>query len=114
VIAAFVTLTGLRTAETELTRGLMVIKAPKFMIVMAAIVSLTIAKVEESSAAPITVGANMVMASAATKVQYRTYFDDYYGPYTYRPAYQYRGYTYWYPNYGIWAYPRDYYYYNWW
>jgi hypothetical protein len=50
----------------------------------------------------------------ATDVQYRTYFDDDNGPYTYRPAYRYRGYTYWYPSYGSWVYPGDYYYYNRW
>jgi hypothetical protein len=90
------------------------IKASKFMIVIGAVASLMIATLEESSAAPIRVSTNMVTAPPATKVQYWTYFDDYHGPYTYRPAYQYRGYTYWYPSYGTWAYPRDYYYYNWW
>jgi hypothetical protein len=54
------------------------------------------------------------MAPAATEVQYRTYFDDDYGPYTYRPAYRYGGHTYWYPSYRNWAYPGDYNYYNWW
>jgi hypothetical protein len=93
----------------------MMIKASKFMIVIGAVASLMIAKVEDSSAAPIMVAANIVAAPAATKVQYWTYFDDYYGPYTYRPAHQYQGYTYWYPSYGTWAYPRYYYYYyNWW
>ena len=40
-------------------------------------------------------------------------FDYAYGPYTYRSAYLYGGYTYWYPSYRNWAYPGDYYY-NWW
>jgi hypothetical protein len=70
--------------------------------------------VEESSAAPVTVGANAVIAPAATEAQYRTYFDDDYGPYTYRPSYRYRGYTYWYPSYGSWVYPGEYYYYDRW
>jgi hypothetical protein len=52
-------------------------------------------------------------APAPTDVQYRTYFDYGYGPYAYRPAYRYGGYTYWYPSYRNWAYPGDYYY-NWW
>jgi hypothetical protein len=92
----------------------MMIKASKFAIAIAAVASLAIAAVEESSAAPVTVGANTVMVPAATEVQYRTYFDDDYGPYTYRPAYRYRGYTYWYPSYGSWVYPGEYYYYDWW
>jgi hypothetical protein len=89
------------------------IKVSKFAIAIAVVASLAIATVEESSAAPATVGANTVMAPAATDVQYRTYFDDDHGPYTYRPAYRYRGYTYWYPSYGSWVYAGDYYYYNW-
>jgi hypothetical protein len=40
---------------------------------------------------------------------YRGYIGDDYGPYAYRPAYTYRGYTYWYPSYTV--YPGDYYYY---
>jgi hypothetical protein len=92
----------------------MMIKASKFAIAIAAVASLAIAAVEESSAAPVTVGANTVMVPAATEVQYRTYFDDDYGPYTYRPAYRYRGYTYWYPSYGSSVYPGEYYYYDWW
>ena len=54
-------------------------------------------------------GANTVKAPAATEVVDRGYFSDDYGPYAYRPAYTYRGYTYWYPTYGNWAYPGDYY-----
>ena len=77
------------------------IKASKFGIAIAAVASLAIATVEESSAAPATVDANTVMAPAATGVQYRTYFDDDYGLYTYRPAYKYRGYT------DRWAYPHS-------
>jgi hypothetical protein len=46
-----------------------------------------------------------------TEVVYRGYFVDDYGPYIYRPAYTYRGYTYWYPNSTV--YPGDQYYYNW-
>jgi hypothetical protein len=46
-------------------------------------------------------------APAPTEVQYRTYFDYDYAPYTYRAAYRYGGYTYWYPSYRIWAYPSD-------
>ena len=84
------------------------IKASKFAIAIAAVASLAIATVEESSAAPVTVGANTVIAPAASEVVYRGY------PYTYGPAYTYRGYTYWYPSYGNWVYPGDYYYYNWW
>jgi hypothetical protein len=87
----------------------MMIKASKFAIAIAAVASLAIATVEESSAAPVAVGANPVIAPAASEVVYRGY-----GPYTYRPAYTYQGYTYWYPSYGNWVYPGDYYYYNWW
>jgi len=90
------------------------IRASKFAIAIAAVASLAIATAEDSSAAPVTVVANTVMAPAATEVQYWTYFDDHYGPYTYRPAYRYRGYTYWYPSYGSWVYPGEYYYYDWW
>jgi hypothetical protein len=46
-----------------------------FATAIAAIASPAIATVEESSAAPLTVGAT-VMAPAATEVQYRTCFDD--------------------------------------
>ena len=53
-----------------------------------------------------------LLTPAATKVVHRGYFSDDCGPYAYRPAYAYRGYTYWYPTYGNWAYPGDYS--NWW
>jgi hypothetical protein len=89
------------------------IKASKFAVAIVAVASLTIAMVEESSAAPVTVGAKSVIAPAASEVVYRGYFGDDYGSYTYRPAYTYRGYTYWYPSYGNWVYPGDYFYYNW-
>jgi hypothetical protein len=50
-------------------------------IAIAAVASLAIATMKESSAAPVT-GANTVMAPAAIEVQYRTYFDNDYGSYT--------------------------------
>jgi hypothetical protein len=69
--------------------------------------SLAIATAGESFAAPIPSDALAIKAAtsaAATDVQY---FDSGYGPYT---AYPYRGYRYWYPSYGNWAYPGHYYY----
>jgi hypothetical protein len=89
------------------------IKASKFAIAIAAVASLAIATAEGSMAAPVTAGAKMVIAPAASEVVYRGNFADNYGLYTYRPAYTYRGYTYWYPSYGSWVYPGDHYY-NWW
>jgi hypothetical protein len=87
----------------------MMIKDSRFAIAIAAVASLAIATTKVSSAAPIAAGANTVKAPAATEVVDRGYFSDDYGPYAYRPACTYRGYTYWYPT---WAYPGDYY--NWW
>jgi hypothetical protein len=87
----------------------MMIKASRFAIAIAAVASLAIATTKVSSAAPIAAGANTVEVPAAAEVVYRGYFSDDYGPYAYRPAYTYRGYTYWYPTYGNWAYPGDYY-----
>jgi hypothetical protein len=52
----------------------MMTKASKFATAIAAVASPAIATVEESTAAPLTVGAT-VMAPAATE-EYRTYFDD--------------------------------------
>jgi hypothetical protein len=91
----------------------MTIKASKFAIAIAAVASLAMATIKGSSAAPFTIGANMAIPLATSEVVYRGYFGDDYGPYAYRPAYTYQGYTYWYPNYGNWVYPGDYYYYNW-
>jgi hypothetical protein len=91
----------------------MMIKASKFAIAIAAVASLAIATMKVSSAAPVTIGANMAIPPATSEVVYRGYFGDDYGPYVYRPAYTYQGYTYWYPNYGNWVYPGDYYYHNW-
>jgi hypothetical protein len=93
-------------------KGRMMIKASKFAIAIAAVALLGIATMKASSAAPVTAGANMTIPSAMTEVVYRGYFADDYGPYIYRPAYTYRGYTYWYPNSTV--YPGDQYYYNWW
>jgi hypothetical protein len=80
-------------------------------IAFAAPLALAIATAGNSQAAPMLSGAGALKAassSAVTDVQY------YYGPYGYYPAYRYGGYTYWYPTYRNWAYPGDYYYYNWW
>ena len=60
--------------RTEPTRVPMMTKA-YIATAIAAVASPAIATVEESTAAPLTVGAT-VMAPAATEVQYRTYFDD--------------------------------------
>jgi hypothetical protein len=93
----------------------MMIKASKFAIAIAAVASLTIATMKGSSAAPVTAGANIAIPLATSEVVYRGYFGDDYGPYAYRPAYTYRGYTYytyWYPNSTV--YPGAYSYYNWW
>ena len=90
------------------------IKASKFAIAIAAVASLAIAtmKVIVSCAG---YGRRKYRDPAATsEVVYRGYFGDDYGPYAYRPAYTYRGYTYWYPNSTV--NPGDYLgdYYNWW
>ena len=90
------------------------IKASKCAIAKAVGAPVAIAAAGKSLAAPVPPGAITAKALAPTEVQYRTYFDYDYGPYTYRPAYRYGGYTYWYPTYRNWAYPGDYYYYNWW
>ena len=90
----------------------MMIKASKLAVAITVAGSLAIATAGESLAAPVPSGAVTVKApAAATEVQYRTYFDYGYGPYAYRPAYNYGGYTYWYPTYSNWAYPGYYYYY---
>jgi hypothetical protein len=91
----------------------MMIKASKFVIAIAAVASLAMATMKGSSAAPVTIGANGAAPLATSEVVYRGYFGDDYGPYAYRPAYTYQGYTYWYPNHGNWVYLGDYYYYNW-
>jgi hypothetical protein len=91
----------------------MMIKASKFAIAIAVVAPIGIATAGNSLAAPVSPSAITAKAPAPTEVQYRTYFDYGYGPYTYRPAYRYGGYTYWYPSYRNWAYPGDYYY-NWW
>ena len=71
------------------------IKALKLAIATAVVGPLAIAAVGESFAAPVPSSAIAVEAAApaaATNVQYWAY--DYgYGPYAYRPAYKYRGYT---------------------
>jgi len=90
----------------------MMIKASKFAIAIAAVASVTIATMKGSSAAPVMAGANIAISLATSEVVYRGYFGDDYGPYAYRPAYTYRGYTYWYPNSTV--YPGAYSYYNWW
>jgi hypothetical protein len=85
----------------------------KFAIAIAVAGPLAIATTGESFAAPAPSGAVTVKAAApaaATDVQYRTCFDYGYGPYAYRPAYMYGGYTCWYPSYWDWGYPRYYYY----
>ena len=89
------------------------IKASRFAIAIAAVASLAIANDGRIISCSGYGWCKYGMAPAATEVQYRTYFDYDYGPYTYRPAYRYGGHTYWYPSYRNWAYPGDYYY-NWW
>jgi hypothetical protein len=71
------------------------IKASKFVIAIAAVASLAMATMKGSSAAPVTIGANGAAPLATSEVVYRGYFGDDYGPYAYRPAYTYQGYTYW-------------------
>jgi hypothetical protein len=80
------------------------IKASKLAIVIAVVGPLAVATVGESFAAPVSSSAAAVKAAAppaATDVQYvPNYYG--YGPYAYRPAYKYGGYTYWYPTYPYW------------
>jgi hypothetical protein len=93
------------------------IKASKLAVAMAVVGPLAVATVGETIAAPVLTNASAVKAAApatATTVQYwayvgQPYFDYGYGPYAYRPAYKYQGYTYWYPTYSNWGYP-----YSWW
>jgi hypothetical protein len=91
---------------------MMMIKASKLAIAIAAVASLGIATMKASLATPVTASANMTIPSAMSEVVDRGYFVDDSGSYVYRPAYTYRGYTYWYPNSTV--YPGDQYYYNWW
>jgi len=93
----------------------MMIKASRLAIAIAVVGPLAVAAVGESFAAPVPSNALAVKAvapAAATDVQYlvyvaQPYFYYGYGPYVYRPAYTYGGYTYWYPApaYSNWAYP---------
>ena len=80
------------------------IKALKFAIATAVVGPLAIAAVGKSFAAPApssAIAVKVAAPAAATNVQYWAY--DYgYGPYAYRPAYKYQGYTYWYPTYPAW------------
>ncbi len=91
------------------------IKASKLAIAIAIVGPLAVATVGESFAAPVSSGAVSVKAAAPaaeTDVQYQAYYvaPPYfyygYGPYAYRPAYKYGGYTYWYPypTYSNWYY----------
>jgi hypothetical protein len=85
----------------------MMFKCPKVAMAIALVAPLSIAAAGNSKAAPMLSDTGALKASsslALTEVQY------YYGPYGYYPAYQYRGYTYWYP--GYWG-PSGYYYYHW-
>ena len=65
------------------------IKASKVAIAIAVVAPVAIATAGKSLAAPVPPGAITAKAPAPTEVQYRTYFDYDYGPYTYRPAYRY-------------------------
>ena len=83
------------------------IKRSILAMVIAIVAPLAIGTAGQTVAAPALSSANALKASstsAATDVQY--IYD--YGPYAYRPVYQYRGYTYWYP---VRTYPGYYYWY---
>lgn len=85
------------------------IKHSRLATAIAIVAPIAIATAGQSVAAPAHSGASALKASSAapaTKVQY--FYD--YGPYVYRPVYQYKGYTYWYP-FSSWAYPG---YYSYW
>ncbi len=77
------------------------IKCSTLAMAIAIAAPLAIATAHETVAAPVALKASP--AFAVTDVQYI----DGYGPYAYRPVYQYNGYTYWYP---VWSYPG---YYHW-
>ncbi len=83
------------------------IKRSILAMAIAIVAPLAIATAKETVAAPVLTAASALKASSTSAVTEIQYIYDY-GPYAYRPVYQYNGYTYWYP---VWAYPRYYYWY---
>ena len=84
------------------------IKRSILAMAIAIVAPLAIGTAGQTVAAPVLSSANALKASSASAVTDVMYVYDF-GPYAYRPLYQYRGYTYWYP---VLQYP-DYYYWYW-
>jgi hypothetical protein len=78
------------------------IKHSRLATAIAIVAPIAIATAGQSVAASAHSGASALKASSAAPVTKVQYFYNY-GPYVYRPVYQYNGYTYWYP-FSSWAY----------